>query len=205
MKLSPSTLHRLFGFLAICIGQWPVAHGKEDFHLRRGAITKYTNQQDEPLEVVRDIPDSHLSDLSSHQQDENTGWSPPALVNLELMSEMDIQTNTLADILRNQATQEDVNRLCAWGLNALGGTLTYTSQTNIAFPSLDSNYWVTPILVQDLANTTIKITGRAPNARYYSFQTYVLEDKFSTTIGALKDVDMEHLLFSSRMAKIQGK
>ena len=50
--------------------------------------------------------------------------------------------------------------------------------------------WITPIKVKDLASTTIKLTGMPANARYYSLQTYTLDDQFSSVVGALADVNI---------------
>jgi hypothetical protein len=195
MKISSSFLQRLLCFVAICTSSWPTACGQEeqqDHTIKStdwkkyvrgavGAVTKYSTQNEiNGGTNVRDV---------SAQQNKMDTIHPPVLAKSEWTNEVDLQVNAVSEILRQQAEQDE-NRLCAWGLHALGGTLTYTSEANIAFPSLDSNYWVTPILVKDLATSTIKITGKAPTARYYSFQTYVLEDKFSSTVGALKDVDI---------------
>jgi hypothetical protein len=49
---------------------------------------------------------------------------------------------------------------------------------------------ITPIKVKDLASTTIKLTGMPANARYYSLQTYTLDDQFSSVVGALADVNI---------------
>jgi hypothetical protein len=177
MKLWSSPVHRLVGFVALFTSPWPVAVRGQEHNWRkyvRGVTTYIQNEQEKTSAVDNDSPSPNFSMFD---------WT----------NEVESQSIALNELLRKQADEVDAdeNLLCAWGLYALGGTLTYTTNTNIAFPSLDSNYWVTAIRVQNLANSTIKLTGRVPSARYFSFQTYVLEDKFSSTIGALKDVDIK--------------
>jgi hypothetical protein len=113
-----------------------------------------------------------------------------------------LQTEHEIEVIMEKLWMNDLDRLrewiraevqkkipCAWGINVLGETLNYYSVNNFVFPDFTSNYWVTAINVTGLSRSTIKLTGIPASARYWSLQTYTADDLFSSTVGALADVN----------------
>jgi hypothetical protein len=173
MKFS-SFLHHL-GFAASISSPWSIALGQEVNHYRNDENTIFSGKNK-----------GNGSNLRNH-------YSVQSLRGGEVLfeqsrNEFDSQVSNLETWILADKDQEE--KPCAWGDYALGETLDFESPNNYAFPSFDANYWVTKITIEDLASSTIKLTGKPPTARYYSFQTYTADDQYSSVVGAIADVNI---------------
>jgi hypothetical protein len=162
MKLS-SFLYYHIGFAASILSPWSIALGQE----------------------VR---------VNHYRKDGNTIFSGENLISRRNSVRRERESALFEQSWTNDASvQAEVQRkeeLCAWGDYALGETLDFKSPNNVAFPSFDTNYWITEIKIKSLNSSTIKLTGKPPTARYYSFQTYTHNDLLTSVVGALADVNI---------------
>jgi hypothetical protein len=163
---------------------WSTAYGQE-LHQGAGNVFRVENKDRKGSTVRRH---KRIKKLRNSRYSVQSAADNETEVLMELwMNDLDSHMRNLRQWIRAEVRKKSP---CAWGLSILGETLHYLSAENIAFPSFDTNYWITPIKVKDLASTTIQLTGIPANARYYSMQTYTLDDQFSSVVGALADVNI---------------
>jgi hypothetical protein len=161
--------------VAIFISPGTVVYGQKNYYRKSGNEREGANAR----ETRSNLRDRHL------MQDEM--GTEATMMLQQWRDDFDSYVDRLEDLILAEVQKK---KPCAWGFSVLGETLDYKSPENVAFPAFDSNYWITPIKIKDLASSTIKVTGMPPAARYYSFQTYTLDDQFSSVVGALTDVDV---------------
>jgi hypothetical protein len=168
MQLSSFVAHHL-GLIATAASissPWSVALGQEVKHYRKDGNTIFGGEN-EDNKVVKNLRRDYDSVRREAAHFERSSAN---------------EARILAEV--------QITELCAWGDYALGETLDFKSPNNYFFPSFDTNYWITKIKIEDLASSIIKLTGKPPTARYYSFQTYTLDDQYSSVVGSLADVNI---------------
>jgi hypothetical protein len=83
---------------------------------------------------------------------------------------------------------DQVDPSCAWSVSLVGAELDEDDPANTVFPDTSASYWISQVPLD--ASTEVVLRGRTSGVRYWSVQTYVPSDGFTSSIGGVNDAQV---------------